>query len=298
VVIDHTHRKWMIGTVAAMLAAIAIYVPYEMSGPRRIFGGTLLGLIYGTAGWALMLIAGLLGARRKVIRLRVGRLQTWMRAHLWLGLLSVPIVLLHSGFALGHGLTTLLMVLLVLVTLSGVAGAALQHYLPAVMTRQVAMEVTYEQIGPISEELQREAGELLALACAPPGDARKAASPAALATIEPGGALPADAPGQVMSPLLTFCQQELFPYLGPSDRAQGVLARMESGQLAFKQLYALFPDKADTVQALEDIWEERRQLRVQSRMHRWLHGWLFLHVPLSYALLLLAGLHAVLALRY
>ena len=44
--------------------------------------------------------------------------------------------------------------------------------------------------------------------------------------------------------------------------------------------------------------EERRQLAAQERLQRWLHGWLLVHVPLSYALLLLSTVHAVQSVRY
>jgi hypothetical protein len=33
-------------------------------------------------------------------------------------------------------------------------------------------------------------------------------------------------------------------------------------------------------------------------MHHFLHGWLLVHIPLSYALLALGAIHAVFALRY
>jgi hypothetical protein len=33
-------------------------------------------------------------------------------------------------------------------------------------------------------------------------------------------------------------------------------------------------------------------------MHRLLHGWLLVHVPLSYAVLLLGAIHGFTALRY
>jgi len=36
----------------------------------------------------------------------------------------------------------------------------------------------------------------------------------------------------------------------------------------------------------------------QARLHRWLHAWLLVHVPLSIALILLGAVHAVVALRY
>ena len=44
--------------------------------------------------------------------------------------------------------------------------------------------------------------------------------------------------------------------------------------------------------------EEKRQLDRQSRLHKVLHGWLLVHIPLSYALLLLGAVHAVMALRF
>jgi hypothetical protein len=58
------------------------------------------------------------------------------------------------------------------------------------------------------------------------------------------------------------------------------------------------PSVGDVVDEIQDICEERRQLAVQRRLHHWLHGWLLVHVPLSYALLLLSIVHAVVALRY
>ena len=49
---------------------------------------------------------------------------------------------------------------------------------------------------------------------------------------------------------------------------------------------------------LENICEEERQLSRQRRLYHWLHAWLLVHVPLSIALLVLGGIHAVMALRY
>ena len=54
----------------------------------------------------------------------------------------------------------------------------------------------------------------------------------------------------------------------------------------------------DVLHDLEEICEERRQLLIQRRLHLWLHGWLLIHVPLSFALLVLTAVHAVLSLRY
>ena len=108
-----------------------------------------------------MIFAALLGARKKVPVWRVGRAQTWMRGHLWLGLLSLPLILLHSGFRYGHGLTAVLMTLLIIVVASGVFGAVLQHYMPHVMTREMTMETIYEEIGHVRAQLLEEAEEIV-----------------------------------------------------------------------------------------------------------------------------------------
>src|ERR1700682_2988815 len=99
--IDKTHQPWMIVTLASLGAATILYVPYAVwssNGPR---GGSAIGILYGVIGYALMLYAGLLGARKKKPVWRLGRAQTWMRGHLWLGLFSLPLILFYSRFAGG-----------------------------------------------------------------------------------------------------------------------------------------------------------------------------------------------------
>ena len=70
---------------------------------------------------------------RKCRLWRVGSAQTWMRGHLWLGLLSFPIILFHAGLTFGGSLTAVMMWIFAVVVVSGVVGAALQHYLPRLM---------------------------------------------------------------------------------------------------------------------------------------------------------------------
>ncbi len=73
----------------------------------------------------------------------------------------------------------------------------------------------------------------------------------------------------------------------------------EKTRSAFAGLRTLTPAGAHaTLDDLQDICEEARQLSRQEKMHRWLHGWLLVHIPLSLALILLGAVHAVMALRY
>jgi hypothetical protein len=127
-------------------------------------GGTPLGLGFGIAGFAFMIFAALLGARKKVPVWRLGRAQTWMRGHLWLGLLTLPLILFHADFHSGGPLTTVLLWLLVIVVASGIFGAALQHFMPATMTREVPLETIYEEIDHVRAQLRAEAAEQIARA--------------------------------------------------------------------------------------------------------------------------------------
>src|SRR5450759_844528 len=67
----------------------------------------------------------------------------------------------------------------------------------------------------------------------------------------------------------------------------------------FATLRPLLPPALEgAIADLESICEEERQLMRQERMHRLLHGWLVVHVPLSFALMALAVVHMVMALRF
>ena len=138
--IDKTHGPWMIATLIALIVSLTIYILYAVRAPGGPRGGSALGLTFGIAGYALMLYAGLLGARKKVPVWRIGRAQTWMRGHIWLGLLSLPLILFHGGFAFRGPLTAVLMWLFFIVIGSGVLGALIQHYIPRMMTSRVPME--------------------------------------------------------------------------------------------------------------------------------------------------------------
>ena len=121
--IDRKHTKWAFASLLILGVATLLYVidaRHELQGPR---GGTTIGLVFGTAGFAVIVLASLLGLRKRFSTWQLGRAQTWMRAHLWLSPLSFPLILLHGGFHFGGLLTTVLLVLLIAVVLSGITGA-------------------------------------------------------------------------------------------------------------------------------------------------------------------------------
>jgi hypothetical protein len=292
--IDRTHRAWLIASLIIFGVATAIYVVYAASSPAGPSGGSAIGLLFGIAGSLCMIFAGLLAARKKVPVWRLGRAQTWMRGHLWLGILSLPLILFHGGFRFGGPLTSVLMVLLIVVVFSGIFGAVLQHYMPPLMTTRIPMETIFEQIDRVRAQLLEEADKLVEAVCGPlilqnAAHAASSRTSVATATVATTDTLP----------LCTFYSRDMRPFL-QQDRAQnGALSNAAKAAGSFQGLKTLLPPELHgTVKNLEDICEEERQLRRQVRYHHWLHGWLMLHVPLSLALLLLGCAHAIMALRY
>ncbi len=284
-----------------------------------------MGLVFGVAGFAFMILAALLGARKRVPTWRVGRAQAWMRGHLWLGLLSLPLILFHGGFHFGGTLTHVLMWLLIITVGSGVFGAVLQNYVPRLMTAEVPLETIYAEIGNVQKLLREEADRAMESICGLMGllrteaDGQRAGGFTALrpiaASVVPlrtsaavsAGASAAVAPAAETvllseiesAPLKRFYVEELRVFLERPERRGQRLGDAGRAKLAFAGLRTLLPAAAhETLSDLEEICEETRQLVLQERLHRWMHGWLLVHIPLSLALMVLGAIHAVVALRY
>jgi hypothetical protein len=89
------------------------------------------------------------------------------------------------------------------------------------------------------------------------------------------------------------------PFLESHGARHPMLSNRERARSAFEGLRMLVPaELQEATRRLEQICEEERQLERQTLLHHWLHGWLMLHIPLSFALLLLGCVHAIVALRY
>jgi hypothetical protein len=216
----------------------------------------------------------LLGARKKVPIWRLGRAQTWMRGHLWIGLLSLPLILFHSGFAFRGPLTTVLMVLFYVVIASGVAGAALQHYMPRFITARVTMETIYEEIPHVREQLLEEADQLVK-------------------------SLEVEAEHEEKVRFRETYDHAIRPFLTAPDQASVELADENRAGVLFQSIRRVTPVVMHPALGdLENICEEERQLSRQKKLYRVLHVWLLVHVPLSIVLLVLGGVHALMALRY
>jgi len=322
VLIDRTHKKWAVFTVAATVLSIALYVwhvvalkQYAQKDPS---GSTWFGLAYGFLALGLISFCCLLGLRKKVRIWRIGRAQTWMRAHIWLGLLTVPLVLGHGGLNFGNNLTLAIMLLFATVILSGVLGLLLQNLVPTVMMERLPAEATFEQIHHVFELLRGEADEMITASCgsleeggaAPAAILAAPAPKRATVLVKKEGGLQGKAPAanraksatplEGSEPLKVFYVKDVRPFLASGSLRGQRLTSAQNSSVIFEHTRSLTPPALhETLKDLESICEERRQLALQLKLHGLLHGWLFVHAPLSYLLLVLVLVHAIVStLRY
>jgi hypothetical protein len=280
--IDRTHQPWMVASIAIFGVSVLLYILYAVRAPGGPRGGSALGLTFGIAGYAMMLYAGLLGARKRVPVWRLGRAQTWMRGHLWLGLLSLPLILFHGGFQFRGPLTAVMMWLFFVVIASGLAGAAIQHFVPRMMTARVPLETIYEEIPHVRAQLCQEADQLAA-------------------TVYGTGEVSTlvDIEQEDRARFHQVYVDKVRPFLMNPEAAGVELADARRTAEVFESMRRLLAAPVHPIlEDLQNICEEEHQLIRQIRIYQWLHGWLLVHVPLSIVLLALGAVHAVMALRY
>jgi hypothetical protein len=251
------------------------------------------GVLLGVAAGLIVLFEMLLWPRKWLRGTRLGATRAWMRLHVWLGLASLPVVVIHSGYGLGGSLSALTLILFLVVIASGVWGLVLQQWLP----QKLLADVPNETVAGLSAHAMRQYSEeckqlVLGLTAGEGAEEHGAHGRAAAATLSPAAAGVYDA-------LAAFHAERLGPYLeGGRQAGTGLDARGEADR-QFARLRTSLPDAAhlvlDRMEALADL---RRQWDTQLRITWWLHNWLLVHLPASVAMTAFMLVHAVVALKY
>jgi len=238
-------------------------------------------MAFGVAAYLILLFAASFSIKKRLPRVRLlGTASGWLRAHIWFAFLSAPMVLFHSGFGVGGLFEQVLMVLLLLVIGSGVYGWVMQTRMPKELTSQLPLEAIYDQIPHVCRSLRVEGDAIMNEHCAP--------------------LIPAATGGQRMTMqsseamIRDFYVTTIVPYLSPETPEKSRLSAQNSADALFEEVKALAPqDLRGPIAQLRGLCDQRRQLDEQRRLHRRLHSWLLIHIPLSMALIVLVAVHAV-----
>jgi len=317
------HFWWFCGVLCATIGAIAWYVS-DWHG-RLPGGSSRSGMTFGIVAAVIIFFECSLWLRRtRLFRTsrRLSNAQTWMKAHLWLGLLSLPLALMHSGFQLGGTFTTTLGVTFLVVIASGMYGLIVQNILPRMLVDLVPDETIHSQIGEVSRQLALEAWrisslhgmaelpaerrEKLGVAMDSSGERAILGAARRVGTIierspHPERDLPfTRATAGPAAALKAALEQEIEPFLLTGRSPGGWLTTAQRIEWYFEELRRQIgsAEAHPAIEAIAQLCQRRRQFNLQRKLHFWLHGWLAAHLPLSAALLVLLLGHIYFALRY
>ncbi|MCM2313630.1 MAG: hypothetical protein NDJ92_00570 [Thermoanaerobaculia bacterium] len=256
--------RWRIIALVLTIGLVASYVWYQGREPFT-HGGTPTGLIYGFVALFMMGFLLYFGIRKRAYRSRFGTLQEWLHAHIWLGLFSFFVIVAHTGLRFQDKIAVALFVVIVGVIATGIFGALLYKTIPRELT-EIQSNLTGQEISDQLNQLSK-----------------------AMARIASGKSSP-------FQRIYYSLQREAMP---------GFLAGwkliLSSGKRNEKA-----GDWTGLVGMVEKSeQDELRQLLVASRQQKELHlrlvyqqryrnildFWLYLHIPLSVAMIVLIFAH-------
>ena len=123
-------------------------------------GGSVLGYTLGSLSALIMGWLMWFGIRKRQYASRGAPLRAWLSGHVYLGLILLALVPLHSAFQFGWNIHTLAFVLMTLVVLTGFAGIGFYSQVPAPMTRNrpgKKLEELIEQVAEVDSQCRTEA---------------------------------------------------------------------------------------------------------------------------------------------
>jgi Tfp pilus assembly protein PilE len=128
----HAHFRWLKIASAVSLLALVVYLIAPVD--PRPNGGTWYGYTLGTIGVLLILWLTMLGVRKRNMTKGRWSLKAWTSAHVYLGLSLLVIGTLHTGFQFDWNIHTLAYALMIVVIVSGIFGIAAYAALPRMLS--------------------------------------------------------------------------------------------------------------------------------------------------------------------
>ncbi|MDB5691541.1 MAG: hypothetical protein JWO81_604 [Alphaproteobacteria bacterium] len=263
----HKGFRWLKIALFLCLAAGLAYILIDVQ--PRPSGGSWVGYTLGTLATLLILWLTMLGLRKRAMTRGRWSLKGWTSAHVYLGLSLIVIATLHTGFQFGWNVHTLAYALMMLVILSGIYGIVAYSILPEALSASRG-EMTRPQMIDAVMKLDRQ----LQLGAQPLGHEDTAIVSASIAESPFKGGLLSRLSGRRprcrTARALALLRPRLVAAVGPGGEAlEAVVALLERKAAALARI--------------------RRHLRLKAQ----LEVWLYVHVPLTFALIAALAAHIV-----
>ncbi|WP_293898555.1 hypothetical protein [Phenylobacterium sp.] len=270
----HKHFRFAQIATALCVAAVGVYffTAARMSEPPS--GGSWIGYVLGTMSAGLIVWLSCLGIRKRVITAGHYSLKAWVSAHVYLGLSLIVLATLHTGFQFGWNVHTLAYGLMMLVIASGAMGIWAYATLPQRLHGNRG-ETTRKQMLEGIESLDRQMHDV-----AQPLD--RAGAEIARFSIdktELGGG---------------FWKRLTNSYGDCANKRALARLRALPHSASAKQAEAITKLESLMQQKAEVLGLARRQMQITAL----LEGWLFVHIPATFALLAALTAHIVSVFAY
>ncbi|TWT87472.1 hypothetical protein Mal64_30110 [Pseudobythopirellula maris] len=232
-------------------------------------------LATGYVLYAAVLFLAAYHLRKKLPGIPLGRSATWMQIHLLVGAMTAPLFVLHTGgFAADGWLEGALAASYWATFLSGVAGLWLTRSLPRQLAR-TGEQYVYERIPQLRRRVLEDADT------------------AVLAAVDSSGA----------TTLASFYAERVQGFLlGGRPLAYAVRPTSSTRKRLFGEITALgrvlTPPEQEASEKLFALVRKKDDLDFHQSRQGLLKGWIFVHLCLTWSLLLLGALHGVLALGF
>jgi len=263
------HKQFLWLKIALLICLLAILAYGLIDVQPRPNGGSWYGYTLGTIATLLILWLAMIGVRKRAITRGRWSLKAWTSAHVYLGLSLVVIATLHSGFQFGWNVHTLAYALMMLVIASGVYGMAVYATLPKRLSDSSA-EFTRAQMLAAVEKLDQQL--------------QLAAQPLAVEETRIVQRSLDDDP----------CRG------GPFARLSGNYPKCQTAhaRIALSARIDAAPDgQKQAIDAAVKVLQRKgavlSRIRQQMRIRALLEVWLYVHVPLTFALIAALAAHIV-----
>lgn len=266
--LKHAGYKWLKIASFIMLVSIVSYLFIDVS-PRHN-GGSWYGYTLGTIGAGLILWLTMLGVRKRAMTAGKWSLKAWTSAHIYLGLSLIVIGTLHTGFQFGWNIHTAAYAFMMIVIISGIVGIYFYATIPQALSNN-RDEMTETQMLESLRSLDRQLHE-----AAQPLSAEHAALVLQSLEQDPfGGGFIRRISGKYPNCATRAAQADL-------RRERAYQPRM-GGDDPLDKVDALLEKKEAT------LGRVRRHLRLKAL----LQVWLFIHVPMTFALIASLSAHII-----
>ena len=263
----HKNFRWLkIGLLLSLLAILGYAMIDVQPRPN---GGSWYGYTLGTIGALLILWLTLLGIRKRAMTRGSWSLKAWTSAHVYLGLSLIVIATLHTGFQFGWNVHTLAYALMMLVILSGIYGISVYATLPRELSDNSA-EFTRPQMIDAVQKIDRQ----LQIAAQPLG---------------------------VEDTEIVRLSMDDNPFRGGVfRRLSGHYPRCRTAKavrILRQRAATATGDEGDALEAVVKLLERKSaalgRIRDHMRVRALLEVWLYVHVPVTFALIAALGAHIV-----